>query len=64
MGIGFAKVLKRKLNERYPNNGVNKILLRFANYLDPRFKGTHLYNDMKLESTKNELEDLWKAYNP
>ena len=64
MGIGFAKVLKRKLNERYPNNGVNKQLLRFANYLDPRFKGIHLYNDMKQESTKNELEDLWKAYNP
>ena len=48
----------KTLNERYPNNGVNKQLLRFANYLGPRFKGIHLYSDMKLESTKNELEDL------
>ena len=60
--MGFARVLKKKLNERYPNNGMNHQILRFGNYLDPRFKGIHLEIAQELTSTKSELENFWTAH--
>ena len=41
-GVGFAKTLKKKLDERFPNFGTNLHLARKGNYLDPRFRGLHL----------------------
>ena len=58
-GVGFAKTLKKKLKERFPDYGTNLDLLRKANYLDPRFRGLHLESVGRLESTKDDLENLW-----
>ena len=40
--LSFARTLKRKLEERFPNQGMDVEERCFANYLDPRFKGIHL----------------------
>ena len=58
-GVGFAKTLKKKLDERFPNFGTNLHLARKGNYLDPRFRGLHLTSLGKFDSTKNELENIW-----
>ena len=57
-GIGFARTLKRNIEKRFPNKEVAVDIRRFANYLAPQFKGVHLVNCNRLESTKDEIEAL------
>lgn len=46
-GIGFARSLKRNLEKRFPNRGMDIQERRFANYLAPQFKGVHLLDKRK-----------------
>ena len=55
-GIGFARTLKRNLEKRFPNKGMEVEERRFADYLAPQFKGVHLLSCNRLESTKAEIE--------
>ena len=55
-GITFAKELKKNLEKRFPNHGLNVDERRAANYLDPRLKGIYLKKFRVFESTKDELE--------
>ena len=55
-GIGFARSLKRNIEKRSPNKGMEVQERRFANYLAPQFKGVHLLTENRLQSTKDEIE--------
>ena len=41
-GITFAREMKKNLEKRFPNYGLDVFVRRAANYLDPHFKGIHL----------------------
>ena len=58
-GIGFARVLQTKLEERFPNKGTEKLERCVANYLDPRYKGIHLSIFNQLTLTKETMEAKW-----
>ena len=58
-GIGFARVLQTKLEERFPNKGMEKLERCVANYLDPRYKGIHLSIFNQLTLTKETMEARW-----
>ena len=58
-GIGFARVLQTKLEERFPNKGMEKLERCVANYLDPRYKGIHLSLFNQLTLTKERMEEKW-----
>ena len=58
-GIGFARVLQTKLEERIPNKGMEKLERCVANYLDPRYKGIHLSIFNQLTLTKETMEAKW-----
>ena len=60
-GITFAKELKRNLEKRFPNHGLNVFERRAGNYLDPHFKGIHLRKFKKFDSTKDEIENRINA---
>ena len=55
-GITFAKELKRNLEKRFPNHGLNVFERRAANYLDPHLKGIHLRKFKQFDSTKDRIE--------
>ena len=55
-GITFAKELKKNLEKRFPNHGLQVFERRAANYLDPHFKGIHLKKFKYLDATKDEIE--------
>ena len=55
-GIGFARELKRQIEERFPQKGTVNKWRRMANYLAPQFKGIHLEEENKLSITKDEIE--------
>ena len=57
-GVTFAKELKKNLERRFPNHGLNVFERRAANYLDPHFKGIHLKKFQEIEATKAEIEKL------
>lgn len=63
-GVIFARELKKNLNKRFPNHGMDNRLRRAANFLDPRFKGIHLDSAGRLESTMDELEEDWNDIKP
>ena len=47
---------------RFPDKGLNCSLQSTTNFLDPRFRGTHLLESGRLEGTECELEEDWKIY--
>ena len=55
-GVTFAKELKKNLEKRFPNHGMDVLERRAANYLDPHLKGIHLRKFKYLDLTKNEIE--------
>ena len=55
-GIGFARELSKRIEERFPNKGMNISERRFANYLDPRYRGLHLQAGGVLDLTMKEIE--------
>ena len=55
-GLGFARELKRQIEERFPQKGTKSKWRRMANYLAPQFKGIHLEEENKLSITKDEIE--------
>ena len=54
--MGLARSLKRNLEKRFPNRGMDIQERRFANYLAPQFKGVHLLDSDRLQITKDEIE--------
>ena len=61
-GIMFAQELKAQIEVRFPDKGTDRVQRRMANYLDPKFRGAHLDQYEKLESTKQEIENKIKSY--
>ena len=61
-GIMFARELKAQIEVRFPDKGTDRVQRRMANYLDPKFRGAHLDQYEKLESTKQEIENKIKSY--
>ena len=62
--VAFAKLLRRKLNTRFPEFGTDRLISCFGNMLNPSTKGVHLKLVGKFESTKDYLEEKlgeWKA---
>ena len=55
-GITFAKELKKNLEKRFPNHGLDSFDRRVGNYLDPHLKGIHLRKFKVIDSTKDEVE--------
>ena len=55
-GVLFARELKKQIEERFPSKGADNKLRRIANYLAPQFKGIHLEEIGKLDSTKAEID--------
>ena len=58
-GVGFARELLKRLNERFPNCGMDVFERRAANYLDPRYKGLHLHSAGLLAATKKSIEEKY-----
>ena len=61
-GIMFARELKIQVEARFPDKGTDRVERRMANYLSPKFRGAHLDQYDKLESTKQEIEEKIKNY--
>ena len=61
-GITFAKELKAQIEIRFPEKGTDRVQRRMANYLSPKFRGAHLDQYGKLESTKQEIEAKIRSY--
>ena len=61
-GIMFARELKDNIEARFPDKGTDRPQRRMANYLSPKFRGAHLDQYDKLETTKQEIEDKIKTY--
>ena len=62
--VAFAKVLRAKMNFRFPEFGTDRLINCFGNLLNPSTKGVHLKLVGKFESTKDDLEEKlgeWKA---
>lgn len=57
-GITFARELKKNLDKRFPNHGLDVFEQRAANYLDPHFKGIHLRKFKQFDSTKDRVENF------
>jgi hypothetical protein len=60
--VTFARELKRNLEKRFPNLGMDLSLRRMANFLDPSFKGLHLSVKNLLDDTKTEIETEAKKF--
>ena len=58
-GIGFARELQNRLEQRFPNYGTEVFERKVANYLDPRYKGCHLQTVGALEGTKSSIEERY-----
>ena len=61
-GIVFARELKAQIEARFPDKGTDRVQRRMANYLSPKFRGAHLDQYEKMESTKQEIEEKIKSY--
>ena len=59
-GILFAKKLKANLELRFPEKGTTCEIFKWANYLNPLYKGIHLVDEEKLEDVKEAMEEEWK----
>ena len=62
--VAFGKVLREKLNTRFPEFGTDRPINCFGNMLNPSTKGVHLKLVGKFDSTKDDLEEKlgeWKA---
>ena len=63
MVVNFTKMLREKLEVRFPKFGTDRELHRFGNYLNPCLKGLHLQLLHIFEDTKDEMEEKlgeWK----
>ena len=58
-GVGFARELLSRLEQRFPNYGTEVFERRAANYLDPRYKGLHLQTAGLLDETKTSIEQKY-----
>ena len=56
-GVGFARELKKQIENRFPNKGTDNKFRRMANYLAPQFKGMHLELEDKLDTAKNYIKE-------
>ena len=62
--MAFAKVLRAKLNARFPEFGTDRLINCFGNLLNSSAKGVHLKLVGKFESTKDDNEEKlgeWKS---
>ena len=58
----FARILREKLNSRFPQFGTDRSLNRMGNLLNPALKGVHLKLVDKYEETKKEMEEKLKEW--
>ena len=62
--IDFAKILKKKLENRVGKCGTGNLLLCVSHYLDPYSHGVILKKFGVFEQTKEEMKDLWNDVIP
>ena len=59
----YAKNLRKHLQQRFPNFGLNHKVVVLGNFLDPHLKGVHIEKAGKMSDTLEVVKQMISKYN-